>query len=582
VENPPQDKLVSLNRGTGFQPVRTRPRWPCHAFTAAHKMKHRIVTFQLEGRPFDKASLDHARDKQGTPFDKAQGTQVSIHAGANLVEAAGLAGIVLNTVCGQKGTCQKCTVNLLPQNKPVLACQYHISEDLTVLVPSDSRFVEHKILTEGIRRRDSVSPDIFTKYLSAAGNRPILGLAVDIGTTTVVLKLIEMKTGDVLATSATLNPQTKFGDDVISRIGYAQTEEKLTELNKLIIDCINDLIADCCTQTAAQTNDIYEACIVGNTTMHHIFLRLPITQLGVAPYKAFSTDSKDSRPQEAGLNINPVGNVHTLANIAGFVGADTTAVALAAALDSADEMTLAIDIGTNGEIVLGTKDKLYAASCAAGPAFEGARITCGSRAVQGAIEAVVLADNDIDLDVAGGGRPVSICGSGLIDAVAVLLDLGVIDSSGRFTKSPGCKSRITEIDGRPAFILAYNNNKPSVYLTQKDIREVQLAKAAIRAGIGLLQKRLSVTDTDIKHIFLAGAFGNYIRRESALRIGLLPDIPIERIQSIGNAASSGAQMALVSSRWRKLAADLAGKIQYIEIAHDPLFQSAFADSMLFG
>jgi uncharacterized 2Fe-2S/4Fe-4S cluster protein (DUF4445 family) len=520
-------------------------------------MKHYIVTFQPEGR------------------------QVSIHDGANLVEAAGLAGIVLNTACGQKGTCQKCTVTLLPQNKPVLACQYHISEDLTVLVPPDSRFVEHKILTEGIRRRDSVSPDIFTKYLSAAGNRPILGLAVDIGTTTVVVKHIEMKTASVVATAAALNPQTKFGDDVISRIAYARTGEKLTELSKLIISCINDLIDDCCKQAAAQAGDIYEACIVGNTTMHHIFLRLPITQLGEAPYKAFSTEARDSRPQDVGLNINPAGNAHTLANIAGFVGADTTAVALAAALDSADEMSLAIDIGTNGEIVLGTKTRLYAASCAAGPAFEGARITCGSRAVQGAIEAVVPADNDIDLDVVGGCRPVSICGSGLIDAVAVLLDLGVIDSSGRFTKSVKSQIRITEINRQPAFVLAYNNDKPSVYLTQKDVREVQLAKAAIRAGIGLLQKRLSVADADIKQIFLAGAFGNYIRRESALRIGLLPNVPIERIQSVGNAASSGAQMALVSSRWRKLASDLAGKIQYVEIAHDPLFESTFADSMLF-
>jgi uncharacterized 2Fe-2S/4Fe-4S cluster protein (DUF4445 family) len=408
-----------------------------------------------------------------------------------------------------------------------------------------------------------------------------LGLAVDIGTTTVVVKLIDMKTANVLATAAALNPQTQFGDDVISRITYAQTEEKLIELNKLIVNCLNDLIADCCATANAKTGDIYETCIVGNTTMHHIFLRLPITQLGCAPYKAFSVDARDSHPGDAGLKINPAGNVHTLANIAGFVGADTTAVALATALDSADEMSLAIDIGTNGEVVLGTKDKLYAVSCAAGPAFEGAKVTCGGRAAQGAIEAVILADNDIDLDVVGGGRPVSICGSGLIDAVAVLLESGVIDSSGRFAKTSKLKSRITEINHQPAFVLAYDNDKPAVYLTQKDIREVQLAKAAIRAGIRLLQNRLSITDADIKKIYLAGAFGNYIRRESALRIGLLPNVAIDRIQSVGNAASSGAQMALVSSRWRKMAADLAAKIEYIEIAHDPLFQSTFADSMQF-
>jgi uncharacterized 2Fe-2S/4Fe-4S cluster protein (DUF4445 family) len=525
-------------------------------------MKHCIITFQPDGR------------------------QVSIHAGATVVEAAGRAGIVLNTVCGQKGTCRKCAVILQPQGQPVLACQYSVTTDLTVLIPPDSRFVEHKILTEGLSCRGAVTPDIYKKYLHAAGNRSILGLAVDIGTTTVVVKLINMKTAATLATAAALNPQTQFGDDVISRIAYAQTDEKLIELNKLIVNCLNDLIADCCTNAGAQNNDIYETCVVGNTTMNHVFLHLPITQLGQAPYKAFSVDAKDSRPDGLGLNVNPAGNIHTLANIAGFVGADTTAVALAAAFDSADQMTLAIDIGTNGEVVLGTKDKLYAASCAAGPAFEGAKITCGSRAAQGAIEAVVLANGDIDLDVVGGGHPVSICGSGLIDAVAVLLDLGVINPTGRFNLktrlSPSLARRLTTTTkNEPAFVLACHDDTPAVYLTQKDIREVQLAKAAIRAGIRLLQNRLSIADADIKKIFLAGAFGNYIRRQSALRIGLLPNVPIDHIQSVGNAASSGAQMALISSRWRNLAADLARKIQYVEIAHDPDFQSTFADSMLF-
>jgi uncharacterized 2Fe-2S/4Fe-4S cluster protein (DUF4445 family) len=523
-------------------------------------MKHFTVTFLPDGRG------------------------VSIHEGANLVEAAGLAGIVLNTVCGQKGTCRKCAVIIQPQNQSVLACQYCIHDDLTVFVPPDSRFAEHKILTEGIIRTGATEPDIYKKYLPAAANRPIFGLAVDIGTTTVVVKLIDMKTGQVAATAADINPQTQFGDDVISRIGYAQTDEKSAELNKLVVNRLNGLIGDCCKLADVHSSDIYEACIVGNTTMNHIFLRMPITQLGQAPYKAFSLAARDSRPSDVGLQVNPGGNVHTVANIAGFVGADTTAVAVATGLDFADEMTLAIDIGTNGEVVLGTKNKLFAASCAAGPAFEGARITCGSRAAEGAIEAVVVADGDIDLDVVGGSKPVSICGSGLIDAVAVLLDLGVIDSTGRFTESASHKkNRLIKINRQPAFVLVRDDKgKPSVYLTQKDIREVQLAKAAIRAGVRLLQNRFSITDADIKTIYLAGAFGNYIRPQSALRIGLLPNVPIERIHSVGNAASSGAQLILVSSHWRKLAEDLAHKIEYIEIANDPHFQSTFADSMLFG
>ncbi|MGA2094382.1 MAG: ASKHA domain-containing protein [Sedimentisphaerales bacterium] len=509
---------------------------------------------------------------------KPDGSVVRVHAGCELVEAAGLAGIVLNTVCGQKGVCGRCAVTLEPQHQVVLACQYRVESDITVFVPRSSRFAEHKILTEGAARRGAITPDIYKKYIAAAGSRAILGLAIDIGTTTVVVKLADMKTGDVLATAAAINPQSYFGDDVISRIAYASTGEKLNELNKLVVHCINKLIADCCTGVKAGPGDIYETCIVGNTTMNHIFLRLPVSQLGQAPYKAFSLDAKDLSPGELGLNVNPKGNVHCVANIAGFVGADTTAVALAAELDKAGQISLAIDIGTNGEVVLGTRDKLFAASCAAGPAFEGARIACGSRAAEGAIEAAVLVNGELDLEVIGAGMPRSLCGSGLIDAVAVLLDMRVIDSTGRFTNH----NAIGNVGGTPAFILSRDEtSEPRVYLTQKDIREVQLAKAAIRTGIRLLEKRLSISDSDIKQIFLAGAFGNYIRPQSAVRIGMLPAVSIERIQSIGNAASSGAQLILLSHNCRNLAKDLAKKIQYIEIAHDPQFESVFTESIPF-
>jgi uncharacterized 2Fe-2S/4Fe-4S cluster protein (DUF4445 family) len=333
-------------------------------------------------------------------------------------------------------------------------------------------------------------------------------------------------------------------------------------------------------------------CLVGNTTMSHIFLGLPISQLGQAPYKAHSLDAHDVCPEKLGLNINPAGNIHTVENIAGFVGSDTTAVTLATDIDLADEMTLIVDIGTNGEIVLGTKDKLYSASCAAGPALEGARITCGSRACDGAIEAVVTNEDDIDLDVIGNTPPHSICGSGLIDAVAVMLDLGIINATGRFVEPktlehklpPAILSRIVEQDGEPAFILAQaaNSNEQPVFLSQKDIRQMQLAKGAIRAGVKLLQQKIGLEDYDVKRIFLAGAFGNYIRRQSALRIGLLPTVEVERIHFVGNAAAAGAQMVLLSKQCRDKAGQLARKIEYVEIAHEPGFQDVYADSMLFN
>jgi len=522
---------------------------------------------------------------------KPDGNQISIHAGAALIEAAGQAGIILNTVCGGKGTCKKCLVKLEPQGREVLACQYHIESNLTVTIPPESRFFEQKILEHGIDTKIDLAAAVHEKYRGKAPPEKIFGVAVDIGTTTVVAKLINMTNGQCHATEAALNPQSRSGDDVISRIAYAQNDEKLAELHKAIIDCVNDLSAKLCKKTSINADHIYEMCVVGNTTMNHIFLKLPITQLGRAPYKAFSLDAHDTPAAQLNLEMNPIGNVHTVENIAGFVGSDTTAVALAVDIDSADQMTLVVDIGTNGELVLGTKDKLYAASCAAGPAMEGARITCGSRAAEGAIEAVVINEDDIDLDVIGNCPARSICGSGLLDAVAVMLEVGVIDRTGRFTEpaklkgkvSPAIISRIIEQDGEPAFCLsrAANVSERSVFLTQRDIRQMQLAKAAIRAGIKLLQKKIGLEDCDIEHILLAGAFGNYIRKESALRIGLLPDVSVERIVFVGNAAASGAQMILISRYCRDKAHELARKIEYIEIANEPEFQDVYAESMLF-
>jgi uncharacterized 2Fe-2S/4Fe-4S cluster protein (DUF4445 family) len=534
---------------------------------------------------------------------KPDGRQISIHAGATLLDAAGQAGIILNTVCGGKGICKKCLVNLDQDGRQVLACQHHIDSDLTVTVPHSSRFFEHKILTEGVAPQTEIQPDIYKKYLKFASAGKIFGVAVDIGTTTVVAKLIDMTDGRPLATQADLNPQARFGDDVISRINYAQTDANLAELHKTIIDCINELTAKLCARASVDTRQIYEMCVVGNTTMNHIFLKLPVVQLGQAPYKAFSLDAKDLSPEKLALKINPAGNIHTVENIAGFVGSDTVAVALAVDINSAQDLTLVVDIGTNGEIVLGTADKLYAASCAAGPAFEGARISCGSRAVNGAIETVIVNGGDIDFDIIGNGStvlsgspskdcpPYSICGSGLIDAVAILLDLGVIDTTGRFVEPeklpanlpPAIRSRIVKHNNQPAFVFAERRETSDkrLLLTQQDIRQLQLAKAAIRAGIKLLQKKIGLEDDDIKQVLLAGAFGNYIRRESALRIGLLPNLPLERIHFIGNAATSGAEMLLLSRKCRTQAKKLARKIQYVEIANEPDFQAVFAESMSF-
>lgn len=516
------------------------------------------------------------------------GKEVLIHRGATLVETAGRAGIILTTSCGGKGTCGKCAVTLEPSGERVLACQYLVQGDLHVTVPPESRFYEHKILEHGIGPAGDIEPTIVNRYRDIAGPGLILGVAVDIGTTTVVARLVDMTDGRCLGTRSTLNPQTRFGDDVISRINYAQSATHLAELQKVVIDAINDLIRRLCRDNRVEPVRIYEACMVGNTTMSHIVLQFPVEQLGRAPYRAWSVDAQDVPPAQLGLEMNPAGNVHCAENIAGFVGSDTTAVALAVDVESAADTTLVIDIGTNGELVLGMGGRLYAASCAAGPALEGARIQHGGRAADGAIEAVVVNEDDISLDVIGDAAARSICGSGLIDAVAVLCDLGVVDATGRFVERkrlpqlPGpIAARIVESNGQAAFCLAFRGrpSQPAVILTQRDIREVQLAKAAIRAGSRILLNKLGLRDEDIQSVMLAGAFGNYLRPASAIRIGLLPHVPLDRIHFVGNAAASGAQMLLLSSECREKSARLARKIQYVEIAHEKDFTDIFADAM---
>jgi len=516
--------------------------------------------------------------------------EVSIHQGATLLEAAGQAGIVLSTPCGGKGTCGKCLVQLSPSGQHVRACQHTVEQDLVVTVPAASRFYEHKILTDGGPGAVAVQPTIVETYRAAGVAGAILGLAVDIGTTTVVAKLLDMADGRCLATQATVNPQTRYGDDVISRIHYGQSEAALAEMQQVIIDALNALIEPLCRTAGVDAESVREACIVGNTTMNHILLKFPVAQLGQAPYRAHSVAAHDLPAKELGLHLHPSGNVHTVENIAGFVGSDTTAVALAVDMDQVAGATLAVDIGTNGELVLAVGGRLYAASCAAGPALEGARIRHGSRAAEGAIEAVVVDDGDVALDVIGRAAPRSICGSGLIDAVAVLVELGVVDATGRFvgpaearkTCSEAVAARLLEVDGQGAFCLAWDERtgQPTVVLTQKDIREFQLAKGAIGAGIELLLRRSGIGAGQLDSLLLAGAFGNYIRPRSAVRVGLLPDVPLDRIHFVGNAAAGGAEMILLSQECRDRAAALAERIEYVEIAHERQFNEVFAGAML--
>lgn len=417
------------------------------------------------------------------------------------------------------------------------------------------------------------------------------GLAVDLGTTTIVGRLHDLASGHVLATVAEANPQIRYGDDVVSRIHHAGDPAGGEMLQSVVTRCLNDLLSRACSEAGVSRERVYEVVVAGNTTMGHLLVGLPVASLGQAPYHAHTLEMQDRAAASLGIKAAPGARLVVLPNIAGFVGADTTAVALAVGLDDLNENTLVVDIGTNGELLLKAGGRMLAASCAAGPALEGARIGQGSRAVDGAIQSVEVIDGRVEVDVIGGVAARTVCGSGLIDAVAVLLNTGVIDASGRFLEedelpesmSQDIRSRRVVHHGQPAFVVAGDPAGVAgrVLLTQRDIREVQLAKGAIRTGAEVLLGEAGLKAADLHAVLLAGAFGNYIRRSSALRIGLLPPVAEERIHFVGNAALAGASMSLVNRSCRRRAVDLAGRIKYVEIAHRPDFQMAFAESMLF-
>ncbi len=417
--------------------------------------------------------------------------------------------------------------------------------------------------------------------LKAQDNRPVLMAAFDIGTTTVAGYLLDGRTGEQLATASALNTQTEYGADVIMRANYS-LEHGAEELSTNIRMLLRKLIGMLCEKAKKDPEDIYQVSVVGNTCMHHLFLGIVPDSLVHAPYNPAISQGLFFPAERFDLGIHPGGQLIVLPVIAGFVGADTVACLLAVNLEEEKKMTLMIDIGTNGEIVLGNKNRRIACSTAAGPAFEGAKIACGMRGAEGAIEHAHLVEGKLEYKVIGGGRPTGICGSGLIDLIACLLDAGVIDESGKLMEDP----QVVQIDEntKAAYLLAdpseSGNGKP-VYLSQKDIREVQLAKGAIAAGIALLAKQMGITLEEIEQIYIAGAFGNYMDPRGACRIGMLPGILKDRIISVGNAAGEGAKLALLSKEELACAERLARHTEFLELAALPEFQDQFVDELEF-
>lgn len=418
------------------------------------------------------------------------------------------------------------------------------------------------------------------------------GVAIDIGTTTLAAYLCELTSGKTVAQASLMNSQVGYGDDVLSRITYClNNEDGLERLHHTIIADINSLVGLLCEKTAINAEKIMEMVLVFNTVMHHITLNINPRNIGVAPFVAVIKEAVNIKARELGINIAAGGYVHCLPIEAGFVGADNVAVLIAEQPYKQEVLTLIIDIGTNGEINFGNKDGVLSASCATGPALEGAQIKFGMRAAPGAIAKIVInpETKEPEFEVIGNAEageeallPRGICGSGIIDGVAELFKTGIIKADGSFNKRIHCSRLRKDADGKLEYVLVWADKTAigqDITITQKDIRAVQLAKAALYAGAKILMSKKGVKEVGC--IILAGAFGSYINKENALVIGMIPDCALDRITVVGNAAGEGAKLALYDQNKRVEAEQAAKSVQFVETAAEPDFQQIFFEAMYF-
>ena len=562
--------------------------------------------------------------------------EIEVEDGMSVLEAEIRAGLRPDAPCGGLGKCGKCLVKI--NGEVVKACQVRISEGEICVVETLDRAGSEKILTDGFNREvvfepglrmaqvelekarpgekrsdwqrlldelaemdSDVEPERMEVDLKLAGElygmrrdsddwyviysgRRILEMrkeagrrclaAFDIGTTTIAGYLLDGEDGRTLAVESRMNPQAQYGADVIMRANYA-LEHGTDVLSRCIREVVNEMLGVLAGDAGISREDIFQVCIVGNTCMHHLFLGISPASLVHAPYTPAVSERLVLNAGDYGLDVQRKAELIMLPDIAGYVGADTCGCLLALRQDLKDEISLMIDIGTNGEMVLGNRDRLVTCSTAAGPAFEGAKIECGMRGAAGAVDHVKYENGKWNYTTVGNQPAVGLCGSGLIDLVAGLLDAGMLDENGALSSGQEKQGVFMLVPPEQA------GNERGVYLTQKDIGEVQLAKAAIAAGIQMLMKRLGITEEEICSVYIAGAFGNYMDPVSAGKIGLLPAALVKKVEPVGNAAGEGAKIALVNEREMLEMDELVGKIDFVELAASGDFQDYFIDELGF-
>lgn len=497
--------------------------------------------------------MEEVKGVKYTVYFRKEHRICEVEEGLTLLQAAIEADIYPDAPCGGIGKCGKC--KMIANGEEVLACQTKVDQELQVDTCMDEKRTA-QILQTGMGRTVPCEPG----ELPPGVLHPLLA-AVDLGSTSVVGYLIDGSSGEMLGIKSTLNPQRQFGADVVMRSSYAM-EHGAETLSHCIREAVDTLLEQLVKECGRDREEIVRIVMVGNSCMHHLFWEIPVDTLVVAPYEPRVKEAVERKALECGIHVCPEAVLCWLPNIGGFVGADTTACILGAEFDKREELTLMIDIGTNGEMVLGDKEGYSVCSTAAGPAFEGAKITCGMRGSAGAIDHVSIQDGKLVYHVIGECEPVGICGSGLLDAVFCLLQTGEIDEGGRMEE--------------PYFFTS------EVFLNQRDIRELQLAKAAIAAGIQMLCRKRQVKVEEIQKVLLAGAFGNYLDPVSACGIGLIPRVLQSRILPVGNLAGKGAQIAAVSQREYEHSKQLASRAEFLELALEPDFQDVYVDELEFG
>lgn len=469
---------------------------------------------------------------------------------------------LLDAPCGGKGICGKCRVTV--DGESVLSCLYSVTKDIIVQIPKKSLISE--IVSDGYCKR-------FTTDFFPEGE---YGVAVDIGTTTVVATLVNLLTGQEISSLSCLNSQKAFGQDVITRINNTnEKEDGLHILQKMIVGDLRRLMQELYLKNHVNPNKMIRIAIAGNATMIHLLLGVNPISIAISPYLPAFTGSVIRKAQALGLPASENCMIYCLPAVSSYVGGDITAGILACNLVALQERVLFIDIGTNGEIVLSDKGKMYCCSCAAGPALEGMNISSGMRATHGAIEDVVIKNDKVIYTTIGGTAAEGICGSGLLAAVSEMRGAGIIHPTGRLLEHP----LVENIGGKKCFII---DRDREIYLTQKDIRQVQLAKGAILSGVYALLENSKMEQTSLDRVIVAGQFGAHLKAESMTGAGLLPKEWIEKITYVGNTSKSGAYICLLSDVQHTEAENIVSNISYIELSTLSGFEDLFVKCMNFN